>query len=522
MVKGLINRKVLDRIKPLELTLELLSFSGGENTIGSDHELENNQARIIKNWEAESIGSMIRSKGFTKVGDGGASYSEDMDLVAHHFEGVTTATYGVIEGDLVILSGSDLNQEDAAAFTSGTLCHSVSAGDKLWITNATDNLHQKEIGVAIATPTDQPATASDRIYEHNFRLIAEGNTADTVYGSVVGKGNWSGANGWTTSNNAWSMVMPSRTQGVVPGFPSGNDITVFTEFDTYVVYNQPNVARRRILNGIGSSAPYALARGNEGVFLFSTYPTKGVFLWNGVEFINLTEYHDFIDDVNLAQRIFGIYKDRNYYFIYNESGSGVTYPNRIRKYNTQFGRWMEREINSDLSDSLGYPSLQTKDNNELYLGSSTTDKLYELDDSSTSDGGQNTEATYKTKAFGSRDFNVSSGGSRLPIDGVKIKLLGADVFFDAQQGVITLQWEADRGAKSGSQTFDLTADGDIINDSFTVNTSKVVTTPPTRKVFKTFNNSAVGREFEFDILNSGTGNRPEIKKIKIYALALEE
>ncbi len=39
MPMKLTNRQILDRRDPVELVLELLSFAGGENTIGEDHEL---------------------------------------------------------------------------------------------------------------------------------------------------------------------------------------------------------------------------------------------------------------------------------------------------------------------------------------------------------------------------------------------------------------------------------------------------------------------------------------------------
>ena len=64
------NKAILDRKKPLELVLELLSFSGGENTKGEDQELKANEARIIENWDAIAIGGMKRSKGFNLEADG--------------------------------------------------------------------------------------------------------------------------------------------------------------------------------------------------------------------------------------------------------------------------------------------------------------------------------------------------------------------------------------------------------------------------------------------------------------------
>lgn len=525
MAKGLTNRASLDKAIPVEMVLELLSFSGGENKKGTDSELENNEARTIENWESGSIGGMIRSKGVSEVADGGVTYTLDMDLVIQHFEGVNTEVYGVIEGDLVIKASADLNNEDNAAFTTGLLCHAVSAGDKLWITNATDNLQYKTIGNVIATPTTDPTNPCARIYEHAslFRLIAEGDSAKTVYGSRAGQGTWAGAGGWTDSNDAWSMVMPDVTKGCAPGFPAGTDLSVFTEFDTYVIYNQPNVARRRVANGIGCGAPLSIARGNEGLFFFSTFPTKGIFLWNGTQFVNLTEHHDFIDKVNLSQRIFGIYKERTYYFIYNETGSGVSYPNRIKKYDTRFGRWMTRPINSAIADNLGYPALLTRDNNELYIGSSLKDKLYELDDDTTSDNSNDTQAVYTTKSFTSRDFDVASGGGRFPIDGVRIKLIKVSLTYKGDTGNISISWNADKDLRVGSQVFNLsTGVGALINADFTVNTSSIIGKERAKTITKTFNNTAVGREFEFQILQNGQGTRPEILKIKISAIALEE
>lgn len=523
MAKGLLNRSVLDRKSPLELVLELLSFSGGENKIGADHELKSNEARTIKNWDATSLGTMIRSKGFNEVGDGGVTYSEDIDLLIQHFETTNTELYGVIEGDLFILSGSTITQEDAAAFTSGVLCHAVSAGAKLWITNSTDNLQYKSIGNAIATPTDQPATACDRIYFHLQRLIAEGSASNPrrVYGSVAGSGNWTGANAWTTSGDAWNIDLPDDTKGCMPDFPSGPEVAVWTKFKTYSLYNFPNVAFRAIPNSFGCSAPYSIARGNEGVFFVSEYPTKGVILWDGVNFINLTEFHDFVDNIDLSKRCFGIYKDRKYHLFYNESGSGVTYPNRWRIYDTRWGRWMEREINSDLSDTFGYPALLTRDNNELYVGSSQKDKLYELETSDTDDEGNDTQADYKTKDFSSRDFSLGSGGA-FGIDNVRMKLIGMQITYNGTVGNLSVAWSSDKGRQSGSQVINMTAEGDKLNIDFILNTSILVSSPGDRTIFRTFNNKAVGRNFNFQILNSGQGARPEIKKLKIYAIALDE
>lgn len=514
------NKAVLDRTKPLELVLELLSFSGGENTKGEDQELKLNEARIIENWDAISLGGMKRAKGFKKEADGGASWSEDIDFLIQHYEGGSVRTYAVVEGDLVYENGTALTQADNNCFTSGVLCHGVSVGDVLYITNSTDNIKKKTIGVAIAALTNPPAEARERLYYHKFRLVAEGG-GRRVYGSRAGTGNFDAADGFSKANDAWNIDLPNDTKGCAVGFPTGDDFTVFTELAAYSVYNFPDVARRIIPNSHGCSAPYSIAKGNEGIFLVSKYPTLGVFLWNGATWINLTEHHDFVDDIDFSKRIFGVYRNNKYYLVYNEIGSGVTYPNKVRIYNTKFGRWMDRPVNSAVGDNLGYPALLTHSNNELYFGSSQTDKLYELETDDNSDESENTEASYKTKDVSSADFNVAGGG-RFPIDEVRIKLTKIIVTAYGTKGVITVQWSADKGAYSGSQTFDLTADGDLINDTFIVNTSKIIKLPPAKTIPKSFANSAVGRRFNFQILNSNTGERPEVKKIKIHAIALEE
>lgn len=528
MVKAtLTNRSILDRIKPVELVLEQFSFAGGENTVAEDAALETNEARVIKNWDIDSLTGMKRAKGFTEAADDGSGapdYSgEPYDLLAHHFEGTNTELYGVINGDLVIKSSTDINQEDASAFTADALCNAVSAGDALWITNSTDNLKRKTIGNNIAAAGDTPANACERIYEHQSRLLAEGNSARTVYGSVVGSGNWNGASAWGTSNDSWSMTFNDLTKGLVPGFPSGTDVTAFTQFDTFVIQNQPNVTRRRITNGIGCAAPDSIDKGNEGVFFISDFPTLGVFLWDSVNFINLTENNDFIDNVNLDQRIFGIYRDRKYYLFYNETGSGVTYTNRLRIYDAQFGRWMQRPVNTDLGDNFGYPALATKDANELFVGSSRGPKLYQLEDTNNSDAGNNTEANYKTKVFTSKDMSVSSGGA-FPIDNVRMKLVSATVVFNGTTGAFSINADIDRGNRTAEQTFQMNIDGgDRINDDFTVNTSKILSSDfPDKQTTKTFKNGAVGREFQFQIINNNTGVRPEIKRIKYHFIVMEE
>lgn len=516
-------RDILDKPDAQELVLELDSFSGGENTLGPDQELKKNEARLIKNWDVMSQGGMIRTKGLSKVIDGAQTYTDPPDLAVHHFAGSATYSFYVIDGKLLKKNSASFALDvagDASVLTSGVLCHAVSSNDALWITNTTDNLVRKVLSSAVAATADQPAVACARIYEHpTSRLIAEGG-GNNVYGSRVGAGNWTGADGWSASNDAWSMTFPSPTHGCVPGFPSGNDLTVFTDYETYVVYNMPNVYRRKILNGIGCHSGYTIAKGSEGIYFFSTYPTRGIFLWDGNQFIDLTQFHSFKDEINLTGRMFGIYRDHKYYFVYNEMNSGVTYPNKCRVYDARFGRWYQREISTALAEGLGYPCVLTRDNNELYFASSVAGKVYEVDDATTSDAGQNTDATYETKYFSSQDFSVN--GVRFPVDNVRMKLIKITVEFKGTLGAFSVLWSADKNKYSGSQTFDLSSVGDLINTTFEVNTSSVITVPPTKTVSKTFSNAAVGRNFMFQINNSGTGARPEIRKIRIYATALED
>ena len=179
MSRKLSNRAVLDKRDPRELVLELFSFSGGENKVGADQEVKANEARIIENWDSILLGGMIRSKGVTEVSSGGATYSNPLDLLIQHDENGSSALYGVIKagdgaGDLVIKSGANINQEDDGAFTGDALCHGVSVGSVLYITNSTDNIKKKTIGVAIAALTDPPAAARERLYYYKSRLVAEG------------------------------------------------------------------------------------------------------------------------------------------------------------------------------------------------------------------------------------------------------------------------------------------------------------------------------------------------------------
>jgi hypothetical protein len=603
------NLGALNQAKPLELELEINSFAGGENTIGEDQALKVNEARIIQNWDALSLGGMERSKGFLEIADApktiktavftgsglddgtsdgtysgtvtatytiiidhegtpdsfkwkknSGSFTEDvaitgsaqtlsdgvtitfaattghtagdqwvitakvytsqLDLVIQHIEDTTTRIYTVQEGDLMYKNGSSLTLTDSDAFTSGVLCHAVSKGDKLWITNATDNLKYKTNGGSITVPTDQPASARDRVYYHKYRLIAEGG-GKTIYGSRAGTGNWTSATAWSESNDAWSIDLPDYTQGCAVGFPSGDYVTAFTKWGAYLLSNFPNVGFSQIIGGHGCSFPYTIAIGTEGCYLLSEFPSYGVFLWNGVQWTNLTINHDFIDDIDRTKRIYGVYRDNKYYLIYNETGSGVSYPDRIKIYDARFGRWMTRSINASLGDYMGYPALAPYTNNELYFGSSYQDKLYQFETADTSDDSYNTEALYRTKNFSSRDFSLATGGE-FTIEDVRMKLIKFVISFYGTAGNLALLWSADNGTRSGSQTIGITAEGDQLNSTFTVNTSYITSVPPDATLTRSFSNSAIGRKFSFDITNTDTGTRPKVKRIKIYAIALEE
>ena len=504
----------LDRAEPVELVLDIPSFAGGENTIGEDQELKANEARIIENWDAISLGGMERSKGFTEVADGGATYTTAPDGLFHHYESSTVRNLVIVGGDVAYINGTSITQQTASAFTNGVLCGGVSAGNACWITNTTDGLKRYTIAGGASSPSGSPASNRARIYYHKSRLIAEGGGV-TVYGSRASTGNWNSANTWSASGDAWNIDLPDLTQGCAPNFPSGNEVLVFTKFQAYALYNFPNIAYRPIESSVGCNAPFSIATSTEGVFFLSTYPKLGIFLYDRVNFINLTINEDWVDDIAQSNRMFGTYRDGKYYFIYNESGSGVSYPNRIRIYDTKFGRWMSRPINSALSDNLGYPAVLFKSNNELYMASSRKDKVYEFETTGNSDGGQTTIANYVTKDFTSKDFG-------LPRDEVRMKLLKATVTYFGTTGQIALGWTADRGLASGSNIFPITANGDLINTTFTVNTSYIVQLPPDKTVTKSFGNSAVGRRFSFQILNTNTGVRPKVKKVKILAVALEE
>jgi hypothetical protein len=526
-------RGLLDTAEAVELVLEIPSFAGGENTVGQDQELKVNEARVIENWESDSLGGMIRSKGFSVIVSGGSltylgdtlSYEGDTllynptaaaaaDGVLHHFEGTSTRNYVILSGALNYINGSSFTETDASAFTAGVLTHGLSAGSKAWFTNSTDNLKYTTIAGSIAVPTTVPTLARERIYLHKSRLIAEGGGV-RVYGSRAGSGNWAGAGGWSTSGDAWNIDLPDLTQGCVPGWPSGPEVTVFTKFSAYSLYNMPNIAFREILGSHGCSHPHSIARGAEGVYFFSLYPTLGVFLWDGANWVNLTVNETWVNDVSLTNRCFGIYSENKYRIFYNDKNSGVSYPNVMRVYDARWGRWMKRAINPSIADNFGIPFLLTKTNNELYVTSSRADSVYELEDASNSDNGYSTQANYKTKDFTSKDFG-------LPRDEVRMKLLKMTVSYYGSTGTFSVQWTADRGLHTGATTFAMSATGDLLDSTFILDSSLMSSPPPDKTVTRSFNNSAVGRRFSFQLLNSSTGERTKIKKVKILAIALEE
>ena len=613
---GITARQSLDTANEVEVYLELLSFSGGENTISEDHVMKANEGRTMENWEVISLGGVQRAKGFNEVAT--QAGTDPSDLAHFHYMDTTGSSefLGVIAGDLVKKDGAGFATVGAAAFTSGILCHATDGEDDAWITNSTDNLKRYTIAAGVSTPHDVPSLTRERIYRHKNRLLAEGGGV-RIFGSRVGHGNWnyssigavvftgSGLNdatsagtytgtggtntytiildatgtpdtfkwkknsgsfttgvsitgsaqaiadgvtitfaattghtlndqwvitvtadGWSLANDAWNLDLPNTTKGCAIGFPSGDIVTVFDEFRAYLLSGFPNTRFDPVSNSRGCSAPYSIAVGDEGVYFLSKYPSLGVFLWTGTEFIDLTKQNEdvFVQKIDFSKRIFGTYRNRKYYLFYCEKNSGVTYPNRLRIYNAKFGSWMNRPVNSALADNFGYPALLTKQNNELYVFSSQKEKIYDLETEDDSDEGNDTQANLKTKDFTSADFLIKGSGKQFPIDEATIKITKITMTYFGTTGVITAQWTADRGKASGSQTFDLSAGGDLLNTTFTVNTSSILSSSSIgdKKITKSVKNSAVGRTFNFQILNNGTSTRPKIKKIKIHGLVITE
>ena len=234
------SRSTLDTGSENEVILEILSYSGGENTVSEDHVMLANEARVCENWDAISVGGMERAKGFNLVAS--AAGSTASELAHFHFEDSTGSGefLGIINGALVKKNGASVDTITAGVFTTGKLSHATEGEDDSWITNSTDNLRRYTISGGLTTPSDQPTLARDRIYRHKNRLIAEGGGV-RVYGSRAGAGNWTAADAWSLANDAWNIDLPNETKGCAPNFPNGNAVTVFDAYRTYILSNFPNV-----------------------------------------------------------------------------------------------------------------------------------------------------------------------------------------------------------------------------------------------------------------------------------------
>ena len=522
---GISNQSLLDTGEGNEIYLELLSFSGGENQISEDHVTQSNEARTSINFEPLSIGGMQRMSGINQIASGAAPVTEDKFSVLGHYHYKDSAStgqpMGVIEGDLVVISGAAVLTASGGSglFTADKECTAVDGGNAMWITNSTDNLKRYAIESGAGAIADVPTKARDGIYKHKQRLFAEGGDT-TVYSSRAGTGNWMEADAWSAANDASNIDLPDYTTGSVPNFPSGNEIAVFTKFGCYSVFNFPNVAYRAIPNSFGCSDRKSLSVGNGGVFGFGEFPTRAIWFWNGTTFTSLTEGVDWIDDIRTSIKMRSCFRENRYWIAYNDDAT-KSYTNKLKFFDVKFGGWFEREINSDVGDSIGELMVLTKNDNELYGWSSQTWNAWQLE-TGTDDDGNDTQAQYKTKEFTSRDFSYASGGKAFPIDEISIKLTKIRMQFYGTAGSITLQWTGDSGVNSGSISYDLTAEGDLINSTFTLNSSKVITAPPDSNEIQSVSNNAVARRFSFQILHNGSSTKPKIKKIKIYGLALEE
>lgn len=516
-------RNVLDTGRENEIILEILSYSGGTNEISEDHVMRANEARTVENWDAISVGGMERTKGFNLIASGAGATASD--LAHFHFEdtGGSSAILGIMGGALVKSSSPSISTITGGVFTSGKLSHAAGGEDDSWITNDTDNLRRYTVSGGLTTPSSQPAAARARIYRHKNRLLAEGGGV-RIYGSRVGHGNWTASDAWSLANDAWNIDIPNPSQGAAPGFPSGNVVSVFDKFRTYILSNFPATRFDPVPNSRGCGAPYSIARGDRGLYFLSDHPTLGIFNWDGTKFTDITATQDWVNDIDLDRRMFGIFREKRYHFFYNESGSGVTYPNRWKIFDEQFLRWMDRPLNSGLSDTFGYPMVLSKQNNELYTWSSQKRIVYDLETEDNSDNGNSTDATYKTKDFTSRDFLAPSSGRSISVDEGLLKLSKVTVTYFGTTGVITLKWTADRGRASGTVSFDLTAEGAKLNTEFTVNSSKIVSSGSLqdKKITKSVSNFAVGRTFNFEIATSGTSTRPKVKKIKVHGILLSD
>ncbi len=516
-------RNILDTGSENEIVLEILSYSKGMNTISEDHVMETNEARVVENWDAISVGGMQRANGFNLIASGGGATASDLGHFHYEDTGGSSEILGILAGALVKSSSPSIATITGGVFTSGVLSHATVGSDDSWITNSTDNLRRYTIAGGLTTPSSQPANARERIFRHKNRLIAEGG-GNRIYGSRVGTGNWTASDAWSLSNDAWNIDIPNISKGCAPGFPGGNDVTVFDKFRAYVLSNFPAVRYDPVPNSRGCAAPYSVALGEEGVYFLSDYPTLGIYVWDGSRFVDLTTEQEFIDEINLSNRVFGIYRERRYNIFYNEKNSGVSYPNRWKVFDSKFLRWMDRPVHTDLADNFGYPMLLDKQNNEFYSWSSRKRIVYELETTDQSDNGNDTQAEYKTKDFTSRDFLSPGSGKSIPLDENLVKLTKITMTYFGTVGLITLKWTADRGKATGSVVFDLTAAGDKLNTEFTVNTSQIVSgaSLQDKKITKSVSNDAVGRTFNFQILNNGSSTKPKIKKIKIHGILLSD
>src|SRR5882672_7762065 len=129
MPLGKTSTNILNKTEPLELILELVSFSGGEDTVEEDQGVKSNEGRVIQNWDSIFLGGMIRSPGFTSVADQTASYTNKaIDCMLHHYEGTTVRNYAIVNGDLTRINGTALTVTDSASFTAGVLTHGLTAG----------------------------------------------------------------------------------------------------------------------------------------------------------------------------------------------------------------------------------------------------------------------------------------------------------------------------------------------------------------------------------------------------------
>lgn len=520
-IKGL-NQALLDTAEETEVVLEVLGFSGGENQISPDHLTQNNECRTNENWEPTSVGALKRVSGIDQIATAGSGVSDAESFLGHHHYNETSASeriLGVIDTDLVEKSGSALavSTGGTAAFTADKVCTAVDGGDAAWITNGTDNLKRYTIAAGLATPAQQPASAHDGIYKSKQRLLAVGNSRTIEY-SRTGTGNWTAADAWTASNDAATTDLPGFATGALPGFPSSGVDAVFNKDSCYAVFGVPNVAYDEIPNSMGCHDLRTLARAEDGAFGFTLFPKKMVWFWNRTQFIDLTDNVDWIDNVSTTNRMWAAYRDGKYYFFYNDSTSGVSTVNRLKIFDKKFGGWRSRIFNA--SDNLGAPLVLKRTTGDIYAFSSSNYNLYQLD-VGTEDEGSDTEATYVTKRFTSRDFLSQSSGKPVSLDEVCIKLTKILVQYNGQVGSINIAWGSDFGAVSDSISIDLAASGTGLG-SFTLGTDTLAAGAADAVKCISLSNKALGKRFDLTISNNGQSTRPEIKKIRLYGILYHE